>query len=316
MDTLFLDLRYALRSLKRSPGFAALAILTLGLGIGAATAGFSLLNRLLLEPLPGVRESDRLAFVTFMQPVTASFAPPGSFTPASPRPDQRAQVVRASPAVVDLAGWQGPQSMNVGAPGDLAARTQGAFVSGNYLQLLGVDAQRGRVLLPADDPEPVGIRVAVISDHLWSELYGRRAEILGSTIVINALPFTLVGVTAPGFRGPDRLWPTDIWVPGNTYWDLQHFPIHGHPPLEIGYYRNVTRLRPGASFELARAQLEGAVRVLAVTDTEHFTPKVMATLVPGVGMERGGEAVRHQLWLILAVAGLVLFVACANIANL
>jgi predicted permease len=316
MDTLFLDLRYALRSLKRSPGFAALAILTLGLGIGAATAGFSLLNRLLLQPLPGVRDPGRLAFVTFTQPYTGSFARPGSFTPASPTPEQRPQVVRASPAVLDLAGWQGPIAINVGAPGALAARVEGAFVSGNYLQVLGADAQVGRILISDDDPQPVGTRVAVISDHLWSQLYNRRSDAIGTAIIVNGLPFTLVGVTATGFRGPDRISPADIWVPGNTYWDVQHFPIDGHPPIEIGYYRNVTRLRPGASFEQAGAQLQGAVRALAVTDTAHFTPGVTATLVPGVGMERGGEAVRHELTLIMAVAGLVLLVACANIANL
>ena len=316
IDTLLLDLRYALRSLRRSPGFTALAVITLGLGIGAATAGFSLLNRLLLQPLPGVRDSGRLAFVTFMQPFTSSFAPPGSQTPANPTPEEVPQILRASPAVLGLGGWQGPMSMNVGASGLLATRVEGSFVSGTYLQVLGVEAQRGRILLPDDDRQPVGSRVAVISDHLWLELYDRRSDILGSSIIINGLPFELVGVTAPGFRGPDRISPCDLWIPGNTYWDVRHMSTNGHPPFVIGYYRNVTRLRPGVSFEQAGAQLQGAVRALAATDSGRITTKVTATLVPGVGMERGGEAVRHELALIMAVAALVLFVACANVANL
>jgi len=288
MDTLLLDFRYAIRALRRSPGFTALAVITLGLGIGAATAGFSLLNRLLLQPLPGVRDPARLAFATFMQPAGGEFGAKGYMSPASVSPEEVPLVLRASPAVLDLAGWQGSVSMNVGSPGVLAARAQGSFVTGNYLQVLGVSAQRGRILLPDDDPQPVGARVAVISDRLWNELYGRRSDVIGSTIIINALPFTLVGITAPGFRGPDRISPSDIWVPGNTYWDVQHFPIHGHPPSEIGYYRNVTRLRPGASFDQAQSQLQGAMRALAVTDTARLTPNLTATLVPGVGMERGG----------------------------
>jgi len=317
MDTLLLDLRYALRSLRRSPGFTALAVITLGLGIGAATAGFSLLNRLLLQPLPGVRDPGRLAFVSFMQPSGGSYGARGYMSPASPMPEQLPQILRASPAVLGLAGWQGNLAMNVGVPGLLASRVQGSFVSGAYLQLLGVDAQRGRVLIPDDDPQPAGTRVAVISDGLWNQLYDRRSDVIGSTILINGLPFTLVGVTARGFRGPDRISPCDIWVPGNTYWDVRHFPTHGHPPIEIAYYRNVTRLRPGASFDQAQAQLQGAMQAVALTDTQHFSGgKVTATLVPGVGMERGGAAVRHQLLLIMAVAGLVLLVACANIANL
>ncbi len=316
IDTLLLDLRYSIRSLRRSPGFTALAVFTLGIGIGATTAGFSLLNRLFLEPLPGVRDPHRLAFVTFMQPAGGAFGARGYSSPASPMPEEVPQVLKASPAVVGLAGWQGTISMNVGVAGQLAVRVPGSFVTGNYLQLLGVDAERGRILLPDDDPQPMGTRVAVISDRLWSELYDRRSDIIGSTIIINNLPFTLVGVTARGFRGPDRISPCDLWVPGNTYWDVRHFSTHGHPPIEIAYYRNVTRLRPGASFDQAQAQLQGAMQAVAVTDTAHFGGKVTATLVPGVGMERGGDAVRHELLLIMAVAGLVLLVACANIGNL
>lgn len=316
IDTLRLDLRYAIRSLRRSPGFTVLAVCTLGIGIGATTAGFSLLNRLFLQPLPGVRDPNRLAFVTFMQPAGGAFGARGYSSPASPMPEEVPQVLKASPAVVGLAGWQGTMPMNVGVTGQLAARVEGSFVTGNYLQLLGADAQRGRILLPEDDPQPMGTRVAVISDRLWNELYDRRSDVIGSTIIINNLPFTLVGVTARGFRGPDRISPCDLWVPGNTYWDVRHFPTQGHPPIEIAYYRNVIRLRPGASFDQAQAQLEGAMQAVAVTDTAHFGGKVTATLVPGVGMERGGEAVRHELLLIMAVAGLVLFVACANIANL
>ena len=316
IDTVLLDLRYALRALRRSPGFTALAIITLGLGIGAATAGFSLLNRLLLQPLPGVNDAGRLAYVTFMQPFTGTFAPPGSWTPASLNTAQRAQVVKSSPAVLGLSGWQGPMALNVGASGALAVRAQGAFVTGNYLQLLGVTAQRGRSLQDDDDIPPSGRNVAVISDRLWNELYGRRGDVVDSTILINGLPFTLVGILPPGFHGPDRVQLTDIWVPGNTYWDIEHSPGGGHAPMEIPYYRTITRLRQGATFEQAEAQLEGAVRALAATDSDEFSAKTKATVVPGVGLEHGGEAVRRELSFIMAVAGLVLLVACANIANL
>lgn len=318
MENLWLDLRYALRSLRRTPWFTTIAVLTLGVGIGATTAGFSLLNRLFLQPLPGVRDPGRLAFVTFLQPSPGAFGARGWSSPASPMPEEVPLVLRASPAVLDLAGCQGPSPMNVGVPGTLATRAEGSFVTGNYLKVLGATTQLGRVLVPEDDPQPAGTRVAVISDRLWSDLYDRRSGVLGSTLLVNGLPFTLVGITTPGFRGPDRISPTDIWIPGNTYWDVQHFPprINGAPRIEISYYRNVARLSPGATFEQAGDQLQGAMRSLAVTDTDRMTPKVTATLVPGVGMERGSEGVRHELSLIMAVAGLVLVVACATVANL
>ena len=313
METLLLDLRYALRSLKRSPGFTALAVVTLGLGIGAATAGFSLLNRLLLQPLPGVRDARRVGFVTFMQPLTASWAPPGSFTPASLKTPQRETAVRAAPGVMELAGWQGPMPVNAAAPGATPVRVQTAFVTADFLQVLGTGTVLGRLFTTGDD-QPPGQHVAVIGERLWSELYGRRPDVLGSSLTLNGIAFTVVGVTSEGFRGPDRLWPIDLWLPGATYFAVQHW-THLPPDPDIPYYRHVLRLRAGASFDQAAAELQDAVRGIARTDSEQFSTKVTATVTPA-GLERGGDALAHELRLILAVAGLVLLVACANVANL
>jgi len=307
------DLRYALRALKRSPGFTALAVITLGLGIGAATAGFSLLNRLLLQPLPGVRDARRVGFVSFMQPLTASWAPPGSFTPASLNTPQRESVARAAPAVLELAGWQGPMPVNAAALGATPIRVQTAFVTADFLHVLGTGTVLGRLFTPGDD-QPPGQHVAVIGDRLWSELYGRRPDVLGSSLTLNGVAFTVVGVTSEGFRGPDRLWPIDLWLPGATYFAVQHW-AHVPPDPDISYYRHVLRLRAGTSFDQAAAELQDAVRGIARTDSDQFSTKVTATVTPA-GLERGGDALAHELRLILAVAGLVLLVACANVANL
>ncbi|HEX4560398.1 MAG TPA: ADOP family duplicated permease [Gemmatimonadales bacterium] len=308
MDTLLLDLRYAIRALKRSPGFTALAILTLGLGIGAATAGFGLLNRIFLRPVPGVRDPSNVGFTMFSERGAHGDMAVG-ITDAD-----RAHLIQATPTVIELAGWQGPMRLGIAAPGAIPALAEGAFVTGDYLHLLGVIPAMGRLIDSSDDLRPAGLRVAVISDRLWRDLYGGRQDILGSPLLVNGVQFSVAGVTPPGFRGPDRLELTDFWIPGNTYWDVQHFDSKQRP-REIDYYRNIVRIRPHSSFDLATSQLLGAVRALA-TDTSRFDSTLTARVVPGAGIERAKDSLRHQLFLILGVSGLVLLVACANVANL
>lgn len=309
IDTLLLDLRYALRALRRSPGFTALAVTTLGLGIGAATAGFSLLNRILLQPVPGVRDPATVGFVTFHQQEGNR-----NYGVALSNAD-RGLIERAAPAVAATAGFQGPFQHSAAAPGAAPVIAHGTFVTGEYLHLLGVEAVRGRLIDSTDDPSPSGTRVAVISDRLWQLLYGGRPDVIGAPLIVNGVSFSVVGVTSPGFRGPDRIELGDFWLPGNTYWDVEHFHS-SHLPREITYGYLLVRLRPGASFELATAQLQGAMRTLVISDTSRFTSSLTANVISGAGVERGKQVMQHQLALIMGVAGLVLLVACANIANL
>src|SRR5579859_524736 len=312
MDSLIQDLRFALRTLAKSPGFTVTAALTLALGIGAATTGFSLLNWVLLRPIPGVSDAPRLAYASFASRERGGYSASG-LTPA-----ERDLVLRASPAVTNLSGHDGPLPVSVGA-GDREPQRLGAdFVMTDYFTTLGTSTELGRGLVPEDDAAPGGRPVVVISDWLWRNALNTRPDAIGQPIRVNGVTYTIVGIASRGFRGVDRFSPADLWLPGLVYWDVQHFTHR--PPLRLEYpYRFVMRLRPGATFGQAEAQLSGAVRTLAVADTENFSPTIAATVVPGLGLETafgGRGAIDHVLGLVFGVAGLVLLVTCANVANL
>ncbi|HEU5466583.1 MAG TPA: ADOP family duplicated permease [Gemmatimonadales bacterium] len=310
MDTVLLDLRYAIRSLRRSPGFTALAVLTLGLGIGAATAGFAILHQVLLDPLPGVRDPGRLGMVV---PAVRNGA---SFQPEALDADQRAEVLQSAPAVAAMAGIQ-IADVDVAVPEEPPQRLMVNFVSGEYFALLGASPAQGRPLGPDDDLPDGGTRVAVISDRLWQEGFGGRPDVVGQRLIVNGLSITVVGVAQPGFKGTERFEVPALWLPGNAYFDLNHYRAGFHRPATYPYTESVMRLRAGASWDQATNQLESAVRTLAETDTADFDPKVSANVFPGLGLSAlGRDAIRRQVLLIIGIAGLVLLVTCANVANL
>jgi predicted permease len=313
MDTLLQDLRYALRTLARSPGFTAAAVMTLALGIGAATAGFSLLNWVLLRPVSGVRQPSRGGFVSF-----AEHLKDGGYSPQGVTPTQRDGMLRSSPAIQGLAGIEGPIAANVAADRGAARRAAVDFVTSDYFRTVGAGLQRGRAFVTEDDAPPVGRRVAVISDRLWRDLFSADSAVSGRIVRVNGVACTVIGVAAAGFRGPDNFRPTDVWMPGSLYWDIQHFS-HARRPSELYYNRWIVRLRDGASFQQAEAQLQAGIHALALGDTADFAANVSATVLPGLGLEAqygAKEIIDHQLALILGIAGLVLLVACANVANL
>lgn len=312
MDALLQDLRYALRTLSRSPGFTATAVLTLALGIGAAAAGFSLLNWVLLRPVPGVREPSRAGFVSF------AAHSDGGYRPNGVTPSQRDAMLRNSPAVRGLAGMEGPMAANAAADKGAAKRLAVDFVTSDYFATVGAGIQLGRPFVMEDDAPPLGRHVAVISDRLWHDLFAADSGILGKTVRVNGVACTVIGVATVGFLGPDNFRPTDIWLPGSIYSDIQHFPPEHRPP-ELPYNRWIVRLRDEASFQQAEAQLQAGIHGLALADTTEFSAGVSATVLPGLGLEAqygAREIIDHQLALIVGIAGLVLLVTCANVANL
>src|SRR5512143_1120066 len=218
MDALLQDLRYALRTLSRSPGLTATAVLTLALGIGAAASGFSLLNWVLLRPVPGVREPSRAGFVSFAERLKE-----GGYMPQGVTPTQRDGMLRSASAVAGLAGMEGPISANAAADRGAAKRLAVDFVTSDYFATVGAGIQLGRPFVTEDDAPPLGRRVAVISDRLWDDLFAADSGILGKTVRVNGVACTVIGVATVGFLGPDHFRPTDVWVPGSIYWDIQHF---------------------------------------------------------------------------------------------
>jgi putative ABC transport system permease protein len=310
MEALLQDLRYAVRALRRTPGFSVVALVTLALGIGTATAGFSLMNWVLLRPVPGVRAGGDLAVIWF------GVASPQGYSPASLPDDERLAIEHGVRALGPFAG-RSTSTGNVSLAGGVPERVRCEFVMPSYFETLGTRMQLGRPLAVSDDVAPAGAPVAVISDALWKRLFDGRREALGQIIFVNGIAVAVVGVGPRDFHGMDKFSTADVWLPGRSLLSVMHF--RGASFAEGIYYEFVARLRPGATFTQADAQLQAATRHAAVLDprwTERlgsFTPR----LFRGVGLSPlSRDNLATTLAIVLAICGLVLVITRANVANL
>ncbi len=190
LDHLIKDLRSALRGYARQPGFVAVAILSVAIGIGANAALFSLVNAVLLRPIPGIEEPDRVVELNVTSP-RRGFE---GFT----YPDFLELQAVETP-IEHLSGWNiEPMSMNVGGAG---ARVVAMYVSAPYFDVVGVRAAQGRTFLPQEDEGFGQHPVVVVSHDFWLDELGGKADVLGSTLELNRAPYTIVGVAPSGFRG-------------------------------------------------------------------------------------------------------------------
>jgi predicted permease len=301
MNAFLQDLRYGLRMLARNPAFSAAALLVLALGIGANTALFSLVDAVVLRPLPGVARPGELVDLTGG---TVSY------------PWYRS--VRESTRAFDgLAAWR--QRELVFSSGGVADRVLGAVVSGNYFQVLGVSSSRGRLLLPAD--EESGEAVAVIGEKLWRTRLGSDPAVVGRTIQVNGAPFVVVGVAASSFRGTAFGVAPDLWV-----------PIGSWPRLATGQFVSLDLQRRGWSWlsvfgrrkedvSLARAQSEVDAAVLQERAAfpndapDDLRLRLRSTLSDAAGFGESGNPVGF-LGMLVAAVGVALAIACANLGNL
>lgn len=300
--------RLALRTLAKSPGFSAVAVLMLALGIGASTACFSFLNAFFLRPPPFER-SDELVSLHMVDERT-----PGLLRLSAPNfEDYRAQ----SAHFKDLA-LHTFASMRY-EDGDQVVTLFGEMVTGSYFELLGVKPALGR-LLRTDDDRNAGTAPAVVVSHsFWQERLGADPSVVGRPLVLNRVPFTIVGVAPVGFRGVHLLGSPSYWVPASA-----HTIVLDGPALE--FYRgrrsiNVHafgRLLPGASLEQAEAALKAVAQGLATAypadnagRSIRLVPIAQSLIDPNTraDMRQAGN-------LLIALAGLVLLIACANLANL
>ena len=340
MRTLWQDLRYGARMLARTPGLTAVAVLSLALGIGANTALFSVVDAVLLKKLP-VKEPDRLVlFRSFAGP---NFDP-GGYNGTSER-DESGRVVRTSfpfqtyarlreqggGAVSDVFAFGGV-TVNVSAGGD-ADVVSGQAVSGNYYAALGVGPLLGRVLSDEDD-RAASAPAVVLSHRYWQRRFGGDPSVVGRQINLNNVAFTVVGVTPPGFEGTMQVGSS----PGVTIpvaWESQ---VNTERPRMAGagvwWLRVMARLREGVTPEQAGAGLDEVFRQSVV---EHRAARVahaegpqraaIRSLAPEEIPRLGGvtgaqgemnmrQSYRRPLYLLLGVVGLVLLIACANVANL
>ncbi len=310
IDSIWRDMTYALRSMRRAPVVSAAAIGSLALGIGATTAVFSIADGLLLRTLP-VQEPDRLALLSEDESTVWSF-------PVWEEIRSRAQLFEGAFA------WQ-PDRMNV-AEGAQAEFVEGIFASGEFFDVLGVSAVLGRPLTMADDQRGGGPDgpVAVVSHGFWQERFGGAADVIGQSITIGRVLFTVVGVTPPGFFGPDVGRRFDVVVPLGTE------PLIRRDRSLVDHPRGrglgiMIRLRAGQMMEAAAAALRGMQPVIRdATMPPTFSQEQQSTYLRqpwnlrSAATGRSSLRARFQQPLVLlsAAVALLLLLVCANVANL
>ncbi|HEY6401983.1 MAG TPA: ABC transporter permease [Blastocatellia bacterium] len=297
MQTLWQDLRYAWRILLKTPGFTAVAVITLALGIGANTAIFSVVNAVLLRSLP-YRDAERIVAIQELDPK----GNPVQVT--SPNfLDWRAQNTVFS----HLAAIRWRQS-NLAGDGQ-AERIETAITSANFFEVFGAQPQAGRLFLPSDE-QAGHAPVVVLSQGLWQRRFGGAASAIGQQLILDGKSYTVIGVAPAGFQYPDK---TELWLP----------PLRLAPEMSEtadvtqnrgrGYLSAVARLKPGSSLEQAKAEMETITGRLRKQYPE--TNNNRFNRVVSLQTHLVGETSR-TLWLLFGAVGCVLLIACANVANL
>jgi predicted permease len=324
METLFQDLRYALRQLRKAPGFTITAVMTLALGIGANTAIFTLVQGILLRTLP-VSNPAQLYRIgdTDNCCVNGGYVRDnGDFDIFSY--DLYLHLKESAPEFEQLAAMQaGQPEFSVRRGNEMGKSLHGEFVSGNYFSTFGVGAFLGRGLGETDDT-PASAPATVVSYSTWRTEFYSDPSLVGSTINIQARPFTVVGVAPPGFFG-DRVTdtPPDFWMPLATepYVEGDNSILH-HADLHWLYA--LGRVRPGTSIGALQAKLSVALRhwmgtrqVYTENGGAAEIPKQHVVITPdGGGIQNLQQEAGQGLKMLMILAGVVLLIACANIANL
>ena len=320
------DIRYALRTLRRAPGFAAVAVLTLALGIGANTAIFSLFHQLLLRPLP-VSEPQQLVNIVSPGPRSG---------PTSCGDIGKCEAVFSYPMFRDLERIQSvftgiAAHRNIGV--NLAYRGQtttgqGLLVSGNYFTVLRLQPAVGRLLGPYDDRVLGGSETVVLSHAYWQSQFGGRADVLDEPLVVNGQSMTIVGVAPEDFNGTTIGLRPDVFLPITMRWRLAPDP-RSPPENRRAYWVYLfARLKPSVTAEQARSALDTPYRAIIneveVPLQEGMSDQMLAQFrARGIRLEagsRGQSTFAEDAWvpltLLLAVTALVLLIACSNVANL
>jgi predicted permease len=313
MDTLILDLRYALRQLRSKPWFTAAAVATLALGIGVNAAVFSLANWIVLRPVPGIGDQGRLVIVEFRDD---RGSPTGTSYP------NLADLREGVSTLSGLAGYTPAMPVVVVVEGQKPQYRQAAFVSASYFSVLNARLALGRPFSADEEVVAQQVPVAIISHRLWTSSFGADSGAIGGAVTLNGVRTKILGVAPIGFHGTDRFGDADFWIPGSAYFAIG-FQGRWEPPFgnrEAGVFmRLVGRLAPGSSAPQAQPQLRSVTAALieAYPDENADWETRPPTVFEGIGVPtvvRG--IVRRTLTLLGGIAGIVLLIACANVANL
>ncbi len=308
METFWKDLRYAFRMLLKSPGFTLVAVLALGLGIGANTAIFSVFNGILWRPLP-VKDPQQLV-------ILASKTQAIDFPLQLSYPDFK-DYRELKGAFSDLVAYV-PNPVNFGAEGR-PERAWAEMVSGNYFSMLGLEAVRGRTFAPDEGWIPLKDSLVVLSYKYWQKRFGGDPAIIGQTVQVNQHPFTIIGVAPENYRGAYYFIEPDFYIPLTTLGLLAPTQADDLNKRSASYLRVLGRLQPGVTSAQAMAAAEPLDRRLAqeFPDSHQSTsllviPELKARPEPGVAADFMSTAVI----VFMLMVGLVLLIACANVANL
>lgn len=309
------DIRYAIRMILKNPGFSAIAALSLALGIGANTTIFTVVNAILLHPL-AVKDIPTLVQVDTVDSktmVTQAHAEKLGMSYANFE-----DYARLNQVFSGLAALSGnPLTWSAGAE---PKQLNGLLVSANYFHVLGVQPHAGRFFFPDEDKQPGGNNVAVLSYALWSNKFGADLNILGKPITLNASPYTVIGVAPRGFKGTVTLGPAEVvWIPASMYGQvLSGFVKDNFKHRRFLNSAVFARLRSGVTLSQAEASMKTIAQHLETEFPKDNAGRTVA-LTPMVDAAQGANnfaQINLIGALMMGIVGLVLLIACANLANL
>ncbi|HEX2165624.1 MAG TPA: ADOP family duplicated permease, partial [Longimicrobiales bacterium] len=316
-----IDIRLAMRSFLRRPGVPAVIILTLALAIGAGTAVFSLFDAVVLNPLP-VPEQEEL--ILLHEERAGARNTPGFSYPMS-------RFLREHSTTTEgIAGWittGAGVSAGVSAGGFTEQLTAG-LVTGNYFTVLGLRPQQGRLFVADDEAAPGATPHVVLSDALWRRAFGADPDVIGRTIAVNETPFTVIGVAPPRFRGTSLAEPVDVWVPITMLRTVARGGLLANPQaLDTWFFslfRHLARVPEGTPVDRVLAELS-TLHATGLASAPEYDPAaagteppviVTATPLAEAAVARSRDELLRFLAVLAAVVGIVLAVACVNVANL
>jgi predicted permease len=315
------DFKYALRTLRRSPGYVAVAALTLALGIGANTAIFSLLDQVLLRLLP-VKHPQQLVLLTMRGHHYGSNWGGNAISHLMFRDFQAHNEVFSGM----FCRFPDPVSLTFGGQSE---RVNAELVSGTYFSVLGVNTVLGRAFTPDDDRVSLGHPLVMLTYDYWRQRFGGAPGIVGQNLIVNGHNMTVIGVAQPGFEGVELGYSTKIFIPIM----MQDWIVVGNPKMltdrRTRWVNAFGRLKPGVSITQAKASLqpfmhsmlemevkEAAFSHASAYDREQFLKCWMDVLPGSQGRSYTRRELSTPLWVLMATTGVVLLIACANLANL
>ena len=327
MDQLFKDIRYGFRGLLKRKGFALVAVLTLALGIGANTAIFTLVNAVMLKSLPVYKPEELVLF--------SDTTGEGTSTEDSPRTGAWPRFSYASYVYLrdhnqsfqDIVAVRSGESRlsvrRTDSEANATVRAQGHLVTGNYFSMLGVRALRGRMLTPEDD-NPSAQPAAVISHRYWEQQFNSDPNIVGKSVIINNLNFTIAGITPPEFFGIRVRRPPDFWLPMSFQAQIELRGSYLTDP-QVYFLTPIGRLKPGVTMDQAQANVTLALQQFLTeqagsqltAERQKGIQNTFITLTSGQGGLSGlRRAYSKPLQMLMAIVGMVLLIACANVGSL